>query len=106
MSDKKDTLGKCPESVRAAFKELDAVLPVVQRVHGGAHPELEKVGRLVGDLQAGLSEGNDRKKLCEILDRLRKVTGGYTVPSDACGGFQKEYRLLSQIDAGIRTKVE
>jgi len=105
MLDKKDSLEKCPKSVRTAFKELDAVLPVVKRVHGDAHPELEKVGQLVGGLRAGLSEGSDRNDLCKILDQLREVTGGYTAPSDACGGFQKEYRLLSQIDTDIRGEV-
>ena len=105
MSIKREDLENCSKSVRDAFKELDAVLPVVQRVHGGTHPELEKVDWLVGALQAGLSEGIDRSELNGILDRLREVTGGYTAPSDACGGFQKEYRLLSPIDAGIRTKI-
>jgi len=106
MSVKRGALENCPKSVLAAFKELDAVLPVVRRVHGGAHPELEKIGWLVGNLHARLSEGTDRSELNRILDQLREVTGGYTAPSDACEGFQKEYQLLSQIDAGIRTEVK
>ncbi len=106
MSDKKDTFETYPPSVRAAFNELEVVLPVVRRVHGDAHPELEEVGRLVGELKTGVSEGAGRGELRGILDELRKVTGGYAIPADACGGYQKECRLLSQIDAGIRSVTE
>ena len=74
MFDKKNSFETYPQSVRTAFNELEVVLPVVKRVHGGAHPELEEVGRLVGDLKTGLSEGADRGELSGILDRLRKVT--------------------------------
>jgi len=106
MFNRKDNLENCPKCVRTALKELNIVLPVVQRVHGDAHPELAKVSQLVDDLQAGLSKGNNSTELCKILDQLHKVTNGYTVTSDACGGFQKEYQLLSQIDVGIRTEMK
>ena len=37
---------------QASIKELDKILPVVARVHGDQHPELEEVKKLYEQLKA------------------------------------------------------
>lgn len=72
--------------------ELNKVLSVVVRVHGGEHPEL----RLVAELYARLKETADPA----VFSELRRVTDNYSLPEDACTAYEKVYRDLAQLEAG------
>ena len=69
------------------IKELDKILPVVERVHGDHHPELHEVAKLYG----GLKQGAD------VAAQLREVTGNFTVPADACPTFAKTYKDMEEL---------
>lgn len=73
------------------IKELDKILPVVERVHGEHHPELHEVARLYGELKQGK----------DAAARLREVTGDFTVPADACPTFAKTYADLEALTRGL-----
>lgn len=72
------------------IRELDKILPVVERVHGDHHPELHDVARLYTALK--------QEPAAEVFAELRRVTGNYTVPADACPTFEKTYRDLAFLD--------
>ena len=69
------------------IKELDKILPVVERVHGDHHPELHEVAKFYGELKQG---GN-------VAAKLREVTNNFTVPADACPTFAKTYKDLEEL---------
>ncbi len=92
--------------VKDSFSTLSALMPVVTKVHGSRHRELKDVNRLVSQLEVGINGKADSKELLITLNQLRQTTNGYAIPSDACEGFKKEYRLLSKIDETIRTAVK
>ena len=73
------------------IKELDKILPVVERVHGEHHPELHEVARLYGELKQGRN----------VAARLQEVTGNFTVPADACPTFVKTYADLEALTRGL-----
>ena len=69
------------------IKELDKILPVVERVHGEHHPELHEVAKLYGELKQG----------ADVKAALRKTTGNFAVPGDACPTFAKTYADLEKL---------
>lgn len=69
------------------IKELDKILPVVERVHGDHHPELHTVAALY----SALKEHADPEKLAQ----LREVTSNFTAPADACPTYIKTYANLA-----------
>lgn len=70
--------------------ELDKILPVVARVHGENHPELQEVVELYKELKENPSK--------DVLEKLRNVTADYNVPEDACPTYEKTYHDLAQLD--------
>ena len=69
------------------IKELDKILPVVERVHGDHHPELHEVAKLYSELKQG----------ADVANQLREVTGNFTIPTDACPTFAKTYKDLEEL---------
>lgn len=72
------------------IKELDKILPVVERVHGDHHPELHQVAELYRELKEG--------KKADTFVKLRSVTDNYTAPEDACPTYIKTYKDLQALD--------
>ncbi|MCQ2507308.1 MAG: iron-sulfur cluster repair di-iron protein, ric [Dorea sp.] len=72
------------------IKELDKILPVVERVHGDHHPELHQVAELYRALK--------EEAKAETFAKLREVTSNYTVPEDACPTYIKTYHDLKVLD--------
>ena len=72
------------------IKELDKILPVVVRVHGENHSELEKVAKLYAQLKENPTQ--------EVFEQLRQVTNNYQAPADACPTFNKTYADLKELD--------
>lgn len=69
------------------IRELDKILPVVERVHGDHHPELHAVAALYTTLK----ENADPMKLAQ----LRELTSDFTAPADACPTYIKTYADLA-----------
>lgn len=77
---------------------LKQFVPIVDRVHGGNHPEFHEVKADFEKL-IGYVEQDDKEKAGEVFENLRKVTENYTVPGDVCESYAKVYELLSQLDS-------
>lgn len=69
------------------IRELDKILPVVERVHGDNHPELHTVA----SLYTALKENADPEKLAQ----LKELTSDFTAPDDACPTYIKTYADLA-----------
>ncbi|WP_242864822.1 iron-sulfur cluster repair di-iron protein, ric [Youngiibacter fragilis] len=82
--------------MKGNLKKLDLYVPVVERVHGGHHPEFHEVRRLYDEVARKIREG--RPELNEEFARLREVTGNYTVPGDVCESYEVVYSMLAEID--------
>ncbi len=91
-----------PQAIRGPMQELGQLLPVVQRVHGGAHPELIDVGRLFVALQERLEAGATAEESCRLMDEIRGLTKNYTAPEDACQAFRRTYAALAKVDGSLR----
>ena len=68
------------------IKNLNKILPVVERVHSDHHPELHQVAALYAELKQNPSR--------EVFDKLRDVTKNYTLPEDAFQEYTMLYKLL------------
>lgn len=87
------------------LKTLKQYVPVVDRVHGGNHPEFHDV-RQVFDVITGkiaLSKSGSLDLSAEFAS-LREITHHYTVPPDVCETYEAVYKMLSQLDDAYRTK--
>ncbi|MDI9510005.1 MAG: iron-sulfur cluster repair di-iron protein, ric [Bacillota bacterium] len=74
-------------------------VPIVDRVHGGSHPEFNDVYKVFNELNLKLKEAGDGKpNLDNEFGRLREITGNYTVPSDVCESYAAVYNMLSELD--------
>ena len=72
------------------IKELDKILPVVARVHGDNHPELQQVVTCYEAIKENPSK--------EGFEKLREVTQNYKIPEDACPTYTKAYQNLAALD--------
>lgn len=76
------------------IKELNKILPVVIRVHGPYHGELNKVGELY---TAITSDEKSKEEQLALAAELKKVSNNFEVPADACPTFGKAYKLLKDL---------
>ncbi len=77
------------------LEKLKLYVPIVDRVHGKAHPEFNEVHRLFKDF---LEKKDNSDKLGEVFSQLREVTSNYTVPSDTCESYEAVYLMLEELD--------
>ena len=68
--------------------------PIVERVHGGHHPELTRVREITHELQQSYSAARSP----ELFAELREVTDNYAIPPGVCGAFEATYQALEQFD--------
>lgn len=87
--------------MQMALKSLDMLLPVVQRVHGEAHPELAEVRTVYDALKEKLKAG---EAAGELPRQLRAAAKDFAIPPDACPAFRKTYRTLSWVTDNLREK--
>lgn len=85
--------------------ELNKILPVVQRVHGGNHPELSRVGEIYTDILNGIKSGKSSEGMVKLLDELKSITGSFMAPADACATFCRTYELLAKLTEEISKAV-
>lgn len=115
--------------------EITEILEVVLRAHGRNHQELFQVYRLFGSLKTELEqhllkeetmlfpviseEASSREEKLrlskeiidehiaagEILSELRRVTGDYAIPADACPTFIKAYEMLEEMEQDLHQHI-
>ncbi len=77
------------------YKTLEQYVPVVERVHGGHHPEFYDVraeyNKLVEKIRA-----NDLD-LSEEFGRLDLITDSYKVPGDVCETYEAVFVMLKAL---------
>ncbi|MBC8589893.1 iron-sulfur cluster repair di-iron protein, ric [Wansuia hejianensis] len=81
------------------FERLQQFVPIVDRVHGGSHPEFHDVRKLFDEISIKVQKiGAEKPELDNEFKELRKVTNNYTVPSDVCESYEAVYNMLSELD--------
>ncbi len=81
------------------FKTLEQYVPVVDRVHGGNHPEFHEVRKLFDAIiKKTKAAGAAKPELHDEFSRLREITDHYTVPGDVCESYEAVYHMLAEAD--------
>jgi regulator of cell morphogenesis and NO signaling len=85
--------------VKGNFKTLSQYVPIVDRVHGGNHPEFHKVKTVFDTINEKVKlAGSNNPELKEEFVKLREITNNYTVPGDVCETYEAVYNMLEEID--------
>jgi len=78
---------------------LEQYVPVVARVHGPTHPEFYDVKQVFDKIVAKLeAAGEEKPELDAEFEKLRQITGNYTVPGDVCETYEAVYNMLAELD--------
>ena len=86
---------------------LKQYVPIVNRVHGGHHPEMNEVKELFEGMLSKINQaGESTKDLEEYFLKLRGVTDHYKVPEDVCESYEAVYRLLEEMDKAYDSERE
>ncbi len=81
------------------LERLEQYVPIVERVHGGSHPEFHDVRRLFDKINIKIKKaGSEKPELDKEFKELRKVTDNYTVPDDVCESYEAVYKMLAELD--------
>lgn len=81
------------------FKRLEQYIPIVDRVHGGSHPEFHDVRKIFGTIIKKSKEaGTGRPELAEEFSQLRQITDNYKVPEDVCESYEAVYKMIEEVD--------
>ncbi len=85
------------------IQTLQQYIPIVAKVHGGAHPEFHEVRKVFDTIQKKISEAGTKKPdLTAEFQTLQKLTGHYAVPKDVCESFETVYLLLAELDSAYQ----
>lgn len=77
------------------YKTLEQYVPVVERVHGGHHPEFYEVRIVYNQLIEKIKNGN--QDLSEEFGKLDLITNSYKVPNDVCETYEAVYVMLKAL---------
>jgi len=121
--------------LRHALPETAELLSTILRVHGNNHRELFEVYKLFGQLKTDLEQHllkeetilfpdlnqadvnlkevtemtaeiiREHEAAGEILRELRRITGNYSLPSDACNTFRKTYSMLEEVEQDLHQHI-
>ena len=87
------------EAKQKHLQTLKQYVPIVDKVHGGHHPEFHEVRAL---FQVIVDQSNEpdshHPEWKEAFAKLREITGNYTVPDDVCESYEAVYRMLAELD--------
>lgn len=87
------------EIIKKDFPLLATYTPVLARVHGAGHPELDEVRDLFAEMNKKVEQdGVDQVDLTEEFNKLREITSDYQVPSDGCETYEATYQMLAKAD--------
>ena len=90
---------KFQEVVEKNMEKLELYVPVVERVHGGSHPEFYDVRKIFNEINRKIKNTDlDKLELEEEFKKARQVTGNYRVPEDTCESYEAVYRMISELD--------
>ncbi len=111
---------------------ISRFMEAVMRAHGANHPELFEIGKVFGILSTDLGQHiikeetvvfkalenkdntiqdltdtiiHEHEDAGQLLLKLRELTNGYTVPSDACESYVQLYKLLEELEEDVHTHV-
>ncbi len=85
------------------LQTLKQYVPVVDRVHGAAHPEFHDVRALFeAILEKTTTAGSEDLDLNEEFLQLRQITDNYTVPNDVCESYEAVYSMLAEIEESYK----
>ncbi|MER2181514.1 MAG: iron-sulfur cluster repair di-iron protein, ric [Desemzia incerta] len=91
------------ETKEKHFDRLNQFTPIVNRVHGGNHPEFNEVKELWDSIyEKSETAGSEKPELDTEFQRLRKVTANYTVPGDVCESYEAVYNMLEEVDTAYQ----
>ncbi len=81
------------------FQTLEQYVPVVDKVHGSAHPEFHEVRRLFDSIDKKAKEKDSEPGgFREEFGELRQITNNYSIPQGVCESFEAVYSMLAQLD--------
>ena len=83
--------------IKAQLEEINPYVAVVDRVHGGSHPEFHDVRRIYNSM-VEKTQAVESPDLNGEFQELRKITNNYTVPDDVCETFEGVYQILENAD--------
>ena len=87
------------EAKKKHFQTLKQYVPVVERVHGGNHPEFHSVRELFDAIMDKTKEaGLEKPELNQEFAKLREITNNYTVPGNVCETYAAVYNMLAELD--------
>lgn len=87
------------EIKKSILPRLEQYVPIVERVHGGHHPEFHEVRKLFEVINKKIKEaGSEKPELNEEFAKLREITKNYTVPEDVCESYEAVYKMLAEVD--------
>lgn len=89
---------KSDEAKVKHMERLEQFVPIVERVHGGNHPEIFKVGQLFNELNESIQAKNEGAVLDQEFEELREITNNYQVPDDVCESYEAVYHMLEELD--------
>lgn len=79
------------------LKTAAQLAPLIERVHGGHHPELTRVREITQELL----QSGDSDRTSALFTELRAVTDNYAIPNNVCGAFEATYQALEQSDQAL-----
>lgn len=90
---------KFDEVIKEYSERLELYVPVVARVHGGAHPEFYEVQKVYNEMHKKIEDAeSDKVLLDEEFKELRSITDNYKTPDDTCESYEAVYNMLSELD--------
>lgn len=91
------------EAKEKNFERLNQFTPIVDRVHGGNHPEFHEVKDLWEAIyEKSEAAGEEKPELNQEFTRLREITNNYEVPEDVCESYEAVYNMLEEVDAAYQ----
>lgn len=91
------------EAKEKYLKKLEQFIPIVERVHGGNHPEFRDVREVFDIILKKTKESiAEKPNLDEEFSKLREITDNYKVPGDVCESYEAVYNMLAEINAAYQ----
>lgn len=88
------------------FQTLKQYVPIVERVHGGSHPEFHTVRELFDAILDKTKEaGSKNPDLSEEFSKLREVTDNYKIPAGVCESYEAVYSMLAELDEAYHAQL-